>query len=279
MSNAMIYATGNHKGKEEKGYFAFSIYKKSGKKPTDQVGEFESETKTSTHLTILIRSIKQAKETVSAEEYTLVSDFPLVKKFMDGSIEELESNDWKKGPRTIPFAAMWAELYTLTQEYNVVYKEAEKDDDKMKYLSKIMKNEKKGVEKGKIASRLPKSGAVLKTDFLFEAKGENWESPVGSEESPVALESHEEETTPISFDLIKNRVLGSTLTNVDLVGKVMEPDHSSIKIDPKLRRECETLFDEIGMELDVAINVFLKHCIRNQGFTFDLRLKEEKEEK
>lgn len=278
----MIYATGNHKGKEEKGHFAFSIYKKNAKKPMDQVGEFESETKTSTHLTILIRSIKQAEETVKAEEYTIITDFPLVKKFMDGSIEELESNDWKKGPRTIPFATMWAELYNLTQEYNITYKEADKDDEKMKHLAKLIKYGKKSTEKEKVTSRLartmeqgkPQAYPMTPQPFL-----EIPESPSKEEESVEHLEAPEEETTPISFDLIKNRVLGSTLTNVDLVGKVMEPDHSSIKIDPKLRKECAVLFDEIGMELDVAINVFLKHCIRNQGFTFDLRLKEEKEQK
>lgn len=264
MSNTTIYATGNHKGKEEKGRFAFSIYKKNGKKPNDEVGEFYSDSKTSTHLNILIRSLKMAKETSISEEVVVYCDFPLVKKFIDGSIDDLEINDWKKGVRTIPYAKVWGELFNLTQELNVVYREVEKDDEKMKYVTKLMKNG------GKIPTRLGK--IVTNQQKNLPAKEKNEESYQGEES-----EHSEEEVMPISFDLIQKRVLGSTLTNVDLVGKVMEPDLSSIKVDPNLRKECQILFEEIGMDLDVAINVFLKHCIRNQGFTFDIRLKEDKE--
>lgn len=262
MSKTTIYATGNHKGKEEKGRFAFTIYKKNGKKPNDEVGEFYSDSKTSTHLNILIRSLKLAKESSVSDEIVVFSDFPLVKKFIDGSIDELEINNWKKGARTISYAKVWEELFNLTQELNVVYRDGEKEDERMKHVWKLLKTG------GKQSVKYSK---VVAIDKKLEETEKEVVSPVESEEVVM------DEPLPISFDLIKKRVLGSTLTNVDLVGKVMEADLSTIKVDPKLRKECETLFQEIGMDLDVAINVFLKHCIRNKGFTFDIRLKEEKE--
>lgn len=44
------------------------------------------------------------------------------------------------------------------------------------------------------------------------------------------------------------------------------------RIDPTLRAQSETLFNELGMPLGTAINVFLKKAVRVGGFPFDVNL-------
>ena len=50
------------------------------------------------------------------------------------------------------------------------------------------------------------------------------------------------------------------------------------RIDPKLRAQSETLFNELGMSLGTAINVFLKKSVRVGGFPFDVNLDTPKRE-
>ena len=44
------------------------------------------------------------------------------------------------------------------------------------------------------------------------------------------------------------------------------------RIDPTLRAQSEALFNELGMTLGTAINVFLKKAVRVGGFPFDVNL-------
>ena len=44
------------------------------------------------------------------------------------------------------------------------------------------------------------------------------------------------------------------------------------RIDPALRAQSETLFNELGMSLDTAINVFLRKAVRVGRFPFDVNL-------
>ena len=44
------------------------------------------------------------------------------------------------------------------------------------------------------------------------------------------------------------------------------------RIDPTLRAQSEALFNELGMSLGTAINVFLKKSVRVGGFPFDVNL-------
>lgn len=44
------------------------------------------------------------------------------------------------------------------------------------------------------------------------------------------------------------------------------------RIDPTLRAQSEALFNELGMSLGTAINVFLKKSVRVGGFPFDVSL-------
>lgn len=46
----------------------------------------------------------------------------------------------------------------------------------------------------------------------------------------------------------------------------------NFRTDEDVKKEAEKLFDELGLNLSVAINMFLKQAIRERGIPFDLTL-------
>lgn len=46
----------------------------------------------------------------------------------------------------------------------------------------------------------------------------------------------------------------------------------SVRMDVDLKKQCENLYGELGINLTTAINVFLRQSLRVGGFPFDVRL-------
>lgn len=46
----------------------------------------------------------------------------------------------------------------------------------------------------------------------------------------------------------------------------------SVRMDMDLKKQCENLYGELGINLTTAINVFLRQSLRAGGFPFDVRL-------
>ena len=46
----------------------------------------------------------------------------------------------------------------------------------------------------------------------------------------------------------------------------------SVRMDSDIKKQCETLYGELGMNLTTAINVFLRQAIRDQGMPFDVSM-------
>ena len=46
----------------------------------------------------------------------------------------------------------------------------------------------------------------------------------------------------------------------------------SVRMDSDIKKQCETLYTELGMNLTTAINVFLRQSLRVGGFPFEVRL-------
>ena len=46
----------------------------------------------------------------------------------------------------------------------------------------------------------------------------------------------------------------------------------SVRMDSDIKRQCETLYGELGVNLTTAINVFLRQSLRVGGFPFEVRL-------
>ena len=48
----------------------------------------------------------------------------------------------------------------------------------------------------------------------------------------------------------------------------------SVRMDSDIKKQCETLYNELGMTLTTAINVFLRQSLRSGGFPFEIRLEQ-----
>ena len=46
----------------------------------------------------------------------------------------------------------------------------------------------------------------------------------------------------------------------------------SVRMDSDIKKQCEALYGELGMNLTTAINVFLRQSLRVGGLPFEVRL-------
>lgn len=47
---------------------------------------------------------------------------------------------------------------------------------------------------------------------------------------------------------------------------------TTIRIDPETKEKANKVFEELGISLSAAVNVFLKAVVRNQGFPFEIKI-------
>lgn len=46
---------------------------------------------------------------------------------------------------------------------------------------------------------------------------------------------------------------------------------TQIRVDYKLKRDAQYLFDTLGLDMSTAINLFLSQCILNGGLPFEIK--------
>ena len=46
----------------------------------------------------------------------------------------------------------------------------------------------------------------------------------------------------------------------------------NIRVNDEVKKEAETIFKSLGLNMSVAMNLFLKKCINENGIPFDLKL-------
>ncbi len=52
----------------------------------------------------------------------------------------------------------------------------------------------------------------------------------------------------------------------------------SVRMDSDVKKQCELLYGELGMNLTTAINVFLRQSLRVGGFPFEVKLEQPNKE-
>ena len=52
----------------------------------------------------------------------------------------------------------------------------------------------------------------------------------------------------------------------------------SVRMDSEIKKQCELLYGELGINLTTAINVFLRQSLRAGGFPFEVRLEQPNKE-
>ena len=58
----------------------------------------------------------------------------------------------------------------------------------------------------------------------------------------------------------------------------MATTNFSVRMDSDIKKQCEALYGELGINLTTAINVFLRQSLRVGGFPFDVRLEQPNKE-
>ena len=48
----------------------------------------------------------------------------------------------------------------------------------------------------------------------------------------------------------------------------------SVRMDSDIKKQCEVIYGELGINLTTAINVFLRQSLRVGGFPFDVRIEQ-----
>ena len=52
----------------------------------------------------------------------------------------------------------------------------------------------------------------------------------------------------------------------------MASTNFSVRMDSNIKKQCESLYGELGMSLTTAINVFLRQSLRVGGLPFEVRV-------
>lgn len=52
----------------------------------------------------------------------------------------------------------------------------------------------------------------------------------------------------------------------------------SVRMDSDIKEDCEELFDQLGMTLTTAINIFLRQSLHTGGLPFEVKLPKPNEE-
>lgn len=60
--------------------------------------------------------------------------------------------------------------------------------------------------------------------------------------------------------------------NANEVHIMADTTNFSVRLDNNIKKQCEEIYGELGINLTTAINVFLRKSIRAGGFPFDVRL-------
>lgn len=52
----------------------------------------------------------------------------------------------------------------------------------------------------------------------------------------------------------------------------------NIRVDAELKRKAEAIFNELGLNMSTAVNMFLRYSVRYNGIPFELRIEKPNEE-
>jgi DNA-damage-inducible protein J len=58
----------------------------------------------------------------------------------------------------------------------------------------------------------------------------------------------------------------------------MATTNINVRVDENVKKNADNIFNELGMNMSTAINIFLKQAIREHGIPFDLKLEQPNEE-
>lgn len=258
MSAITIYATGVHKQKLDFTSYCLGILKGRAKKPKEIIGQLSSKSRAESQLNILLYAIQLATEDSQVEEIKVISDLPQIIKITDGTIDQWESEDWLKNKKPIPQADLWKEIFTALQKFDLTFLAPEEGDTKMEKIVKSAKED--SIQKKTptaIFEEVAETSVEIQEEVPEVSVQEMDEPPVNTAEETPMVEVVEE-VVPLATE---NPV-------------AEESNYTSLQVSKKLAKDCEILFEEIGLDVETAVTMFLKASLRKKGLTLDLTLED-----
>lgn len=282
MSDIIIYATATHKRSENLGYCCISTQNNGKAKPVLMQEKFESSTNVETYLKTLSLAIKNLPK--SNEDILIYTDLAVIQKLKDGTVDQWAENHWIHNKKEVKHADLWEELYLLTMEHEIHFQTSNVDDGIMEDLTKTLSH---WIKTGKSTSR---KAAHTETPEKVKAEPSRRKKVVAKK--PVAVvpekltedvpkkipekanKTKKEKKVPVNNTLFTESKTAEVLKSMATAEKT-ESVKNSISVDSKLYHECDTLFADLGLDVNIAVTMFLKHSLRKQGLTLDLKLGQE----
>lgn len=277
MNSTSVYVAATQKQKSTTSYFGVCVRGKRARKMKEYSGIYQGNSRMETQLKALIHGINLAED---ADEVLLYSETKFLDSFLDGTVETWELADWCKGNgQPIDCMELWQELHGLIAEKNVklLKPKAKKD---MAPAKKLMDGEKNKPE--------------IFTNLYLGSLSEKFatEEPVSElkqEEADLIVEEimreHSADLDQTATDNLISKAKASAVASnakekespkMQVAGKKLAEDKSSgleISLDEKTLQECEALFQELGMDTETAVKIFLKQSLRNKAIPFYLEIK------
>lgn len=264
MKPTTIYVAAMQKQQKNVACFGITTTKKHARKIQEYSGIFQSNGRNEAQLKAIIHSINLAEE---AEEINLFTESNIIENFLNGTVGTWELADWCKGNgKRIENADLWRELNGLVESRNVNFHKP-KVKKEMSQVNKLMNAEKAN----------PEVFMTMNVATVTQAEAELTQEEADQLVVNTLLATQDvSELSQAETDQIVKAIMVETQKALTAVSTkpVATADGSALTIDldAKTRKECDVLFEELGLDTTTAVKMFLKQCIRTQNIKLDLKL-------
>lgn len=294
---ATICVAATQKQQKNIGCFGTTITKKGSRKPQELSGVFRSTGRIECQLKALIHSINLISD---MDEIHIYSDSIVIENFLDGTVSTWELVDWsKENGKPIENALLWQELNGLVEAYDIEFHKP-KSKKEMSAANKLLTSAKEKPEvcmelnlgrlseldefKGDLTQEeadilveknLPKS-TKKETIKKVASKKETAKKEVSKKESKVS--SKKVEKKPVKKEVIEKKEMPKEKATISVTAEkvsVAAPSNTglTISVDEKTLAEYDAFFQELGIDTETAVKLFLKQSLRTQSIPFNLALK------
>ncbi len=278
---ATVYVAATQKLQSNTAYFGICTTKHRARKLQEYAGTFQSTGRTETQLKALIHSLSLVE---AAEEVILCSDSKVIDSFNDGSVGTWELSDWCKGNgKPIDHMELWCELSGLAESLNVTFQKA-KSKKEIAPALKLMNGQKSKPEEfmalnlGSASESIDQVTSELsqdEADFIVKEIKKEDANGMSQEEADDLVEVAKVKASTTETKTPGRKKSTANETPVKTVATTSTSKTSqglTLDIDAKTLKECESVFQELGLDTETAVKLFLKKSVRTKGIPFEISL-------
>ncbi|MFI3249850.1 MAG: RNase H family protein [Eubacteriales bacterium] len=267
MKNTTIHVAAVLKPKTNIACYGITTSKKNARKPIEHSGNFTATGRTETQLIAMIKAISLAEE---ADEITLYTESSVITNFTNGTVATWELADWcAANGKPVENLELWKELNTLVENKHVKFL-SPKAKKEMSLVNKLLK-----AEKDKTEAPTTEAPKVVETPKAAkETAPKKAPTPKVEKKSPKITKETLQKTTKLIKTEAKEVAKKVSQKQPKLPTKPATPPESLvIDLDPKTKKQCDTFFQELGLDTETAVKLFLAQSLRDQSIPFQITLK------